>query len=893
MYEVPEQPLRELARLEPLRERVRLMTPDQPDPTSPNGIKLVRVVTLDKAADTATLDVYFYNENYLTGANSVLTATNPKNVFPISGGTRIRAGNAAGQVQVSAIAVGDTKDLLRLTLGPIGDYSTYTLSLISKPAWKFDPLFSEIRFKFRPGCFNNNCAPEWDSGQKPRPEPVIDYLAKDYGSFRDTMITAMARRVPEWQPTSEADLDMVLAELFSVAADELSDYQDRVMNEAYLATARKRVSLARHARLMDYHIHEGSQASTWLALEIEPNTKNDFLIGEGLTAWAGTADGKPLAAAPKSAVVFMSRHAAPQKIHHYLNNIGLYTWGNTITGLKAGATRADLQLYRNLYLDGTGAAAKVTSKAGVDEVVKLINDGNAKYLVIQEHLNPETGTPNGLNPEKRQLLTLIVDKAEAVRDTVTGDWMVRVRWEKRDALKYDYCFRVDCPTGIPGLANGSIDNVSMFHGNLVEAFHGRERTDVFYEEGTIFTPDGAGGTVKFLDGKKVVFHYERTHYGEPNRWGVICRLPEVPLAYLQSTPGGDIPPHSTIKLWVSDGAPKVQWNEVPSFIHSDDSSEAGDHFVVETDENRRSIIRFGNGKNGRELPDGAKVKCVYQVGLPLDGNIGRERLNHVDPATVLSREANPGDPVPPAIIIHGCWNPFDVINGIDREPAYEIIRRVPEAYHHRQLRAVTLQDYIDRAEEIAGVSRAAARYMWTGSWRTVRVTIDPEGTTELSYELRKQISDYLNAVRLIGEDLEIRPPQFVPVEIVVVLCARQDVWREDIKFVLEQEFSDGYTPDGRLGFFHPDEWTFGQPLYASQIIGRAMLVDGIEHAVEQKTGTPPGPPTISVSIKRRNSSDPPQESITDIAPNEIILVANDPDHIELGTIRFEVKGGRH
>jgi len=60
------------------------------------------------------------------------------------------------------------------------------------------------------------------------------------------------------------DADQVLLELFCAAGDELSDYQDRVMNEAYLGTARKRVSVARHARLMDYHIHQGNQAGTWL-----------------------------------------------------------------------------------------------------------------------------------------------------------------------------------------------------------------------------------------------------------------------------------------------------------------------------------------------------------------------------------------------------------------------------------------------------------------------------------------------------------------------------------------------------------------------------------------------------------------------------------------------------
>ncbi len=883
MYEEIETPLRELARSEPLHERARLMT-DSPGPTAPNGIKLLRVVQVDNVADIALFEVHFYNLNYLASIVANYTGSNglAKTLFPISGGTRLRAGRALGQVQVDstgnppnvAITQPDpTKPVLRLVVKPIGDYSTYTLGLNTAgvPATLIDPMFAEIRFKFRPGCFNNNCAPEWEAALPPFEEPVIDYLAKDYGSFRQTMITAMSRRVPGWEPTSEADLDMVLAELFSVAADELSDYQDRVMNEAYLASARKRVSLARHARLMDYHIHQGSQASTWLALEIEHETgPKSFELEPGLHVWAGERRTAVLEKENDASIDFISKYEGTQKIHQYLNNIGLYTWSDTITVLKAGSTRADLTLYSRLYLGDPNPPIKMTTQAAVEEIRDLIRNKRVKYLLIQEHRNPKTGLLPGRNPSKRQLLTLIPEGAEAVQDPITNEWLVRVRWEKSDALRFDYCFTVDCPVDNPGTAIGAMKNVSLFHGNLVEVFHGRKQTTIFQDEGTV---------LNFTDpSQPLEFHYERT------RWGAICRLPEVALAYKQTTAGGDIAPVSTLEVIV--GSITDPWDEVPNLIHSDDSSENGDHFLVETDEHRRSSIRFGNGKNGRELPDGAKVTCSYQYGLALEGNVGADTIVKFDAATVI------GNPVLPAIDLRTCWNPFDVTNGIDREPTAEIIRRVPEAYRGRQLRAVTLSDYVTRAEEIEGVARAAAQYAWTGSWRTVRVTIDPVGTTELSYQLRKTVMEYLNAVRLIGEDLEIRAPAFVPLAIHVVLCAEPDVWSEDIQFVLEQEFSDGWTPDGRKGFFHPDEWTFGQKLYASQIIGRALQVKGVEHAVGQKVTSGGVDKTITVSIKRWNSPFAPTESLTQLAPNEIILVQNDPDHLELGSITFEVKGGR-
>ncbi len=71
-----------------------------------------------------------------------------------------------------------------------------------------------------------------------------------------------------------------------------------------------------------------------------------------------------------------------------------------------------------------------------------------------------------------------------------------------------------------------------------------------------------------------------------------------------------------------------------------------------------------------------------------------------------------------------------------------------------------------------------------------------------------------------------------------------------------------------------------------------MQVRGVEHAVGQKVGVGPSEKTISVSIKRRNSTVLPTDSLTQLNYNEIIQVMNDPDHLAQGTIVFDVKGGR-
>lgn len=866
-----------------------------------NGIRLV-LVTLVPSLNPreAKLEVHFHNTLELDTILSKAQGDRrtAAKMFPIHGGHRIIGGLLRDQVKVTGITQGPEKGSLTLTVTPIGDYSTYTLGVFHS---NIDPVFNEIEFKFRPGCFNN-CGPDWKPPARPLTDPAIDYLAKDYDSFKHTLIARMMKRVPGWQATSEADLDMVLIELFANAADELSDFQDRTMNEAYLGTARKRVSLTRHARLMNYHVHQGNQANTWLALQV----RTPAVIGKGFQAWTGEESrlpdavifqgkddrsvqfiiddgdgslrddldtaiiqpnivsefanhGIPLSAASlvtsnnpgmtwlisdeeNRHVHFIKRSAGKLEVwephlHDLLNGMALYTWSGSIPALKAGSTSADLLI--------TPAGDRESAFV----VQSLLRDGGNDRLLIQEWLNPENGIPAGRNRNKRQLLRLISGnslanrqkRAMAMKDPVTDQWFIRVNWVKEDALKHSYCYSTRCRTGV-------VEGVSLVHGNLMQVYHGVPTTATFCEPGAILT--GIGD-----------LHFERSRKQE-----AICRLPsDSILAYTETPPGGEVPPRSTMELEIEIGGSSDPWEEAIDLIHSDGSDEQGDHFVVETDENSRSLLRFGNGVNGKQLPEGAVVHCSYQVGRGPDGNIGPDTLVHCD-GSVYSE-------------VTGLWNPFDVTNGRDPEPAHEIIRRAPEAFNARQLRAVTIQDYVDRVEELSEVSRATARYLWTGSWRTVRISVDPIGTTELSEVLRKKIIDHLTALRLIGDDLEIRSPRFIPLDIELTVKVHQDYWREDIREVLEMEFSDGFTPDGRKGFFHPDRWTFGQELRDSQILGRIHGIQGVDHI-------------RSLSMNRRNEPTPGNPDRIEVRANEIILVKNDPNHMEEGIIRFELSGGR-
>ena len=99
-------------------------------------------------------------------------------------------------------------------------------------------------------------------------QPVIDYLTKDYEGFKQAMLGQIPVLLPNWTDRSESDFGVVLIELFAYVADILSYYQDRVANEAFLATATQRRSVTELLRLIDYQIDPGLAAAAHIHLDL-------------------------------------------------------------------------------------------------------------------------------------------------------------------------------------------------------------------------------------------------------------------------------------------------------------------------------------------------------------------------------------------------------------------------------------------------------------------------------------------------------------------------------------------------------------------------------------------------------------------------------------------------
>src|SRR5262249_37373558 len=102
----------------------------------------------------------------------------------------------------------------------------------------------------------------------------------------------------------------------------------------------------------------------------------------------------------------------------------------------------------------------------------------------------------------------------------------------------------------------------------------------------------------------------------------------------------------------------------------------------------------------------------------------------------------------------------------------------------------------------------------------------------------------------------------------------------DVERRLLETFGTGMMPSGEAGFFHPDRYTFGQPVYLSAVIATAMQVFGVAYV------TP-----LRFQRLGRNPAGEIDAGRIAMARLEIARLDNDPNAPENGRIRFDVAAG--
>jgi predicted phage baseplate assembly protein len=207
-------------------------------------------------------------------------------------------------------------------------------------------------------------------------------------------------------------------------------------------------------------------------------------------------------------------------------------------------------------------------------------------------------------------------------------------------------------------------------------------------------------------------------------------------------------------------------------------------------------------------------------------------------------------------------------------------RDAPEAYLVQE-RAVTQEDYAEVSERMRGVQRAAASFRWTGSWHTVFVTADRAGGLPVDDRFETDLRAHLERYRMAGYDLEVDGPRFVPLELGLHVCVVPEYFRAHVLSAVADVLTSRVRTDGTLGLFHPDRFTFAQPVYLSAIVAAAQAVPGVQ-SVEAKV----------FQRQREDASSALDTGVLELDRLEIARLDNDPSFPERGVLELTAGGGK-
>jgi predicted phage baseplate assembly protein len=314
------------------------------------------------------------------------------------------------------------------------------------------------------------------------------------------------------------------------------------------------------------------------------------------------------------------------------------------------------------------------------------------------------------------------------------------------------------------------------------------------------------------------------------------------------------------------------WTVVEDLLDADPNDKL---FVAEVDNNGGASLRFGDSQYGMAPVTDTAFYAFYRVGNGSAGNIGANALALVatnNPA-LLSEPSNP--------VITKVTNPLPASGGLDPQPLSQVRQLAPIAFRTQE-RAVTEQDYGTMALQVdPSLAKAMGTFRWTGSWQTVFISADPEGTETLPAEEASLIQTGMELYRMAGHDVAVVSPIYVSLELHMKVCVQPGYVASDVEQALLGVLSNRILPDGTVGAFYPDNFTFGQTVYLSPIYALVQSTAGVD----------------SVNITRfqrqgQCATNAVSTGALKMDQLEIARLDNDPNYPNHGTLKLCVAGGQ-
>ncbi|HUB14142.1 MAG TPA: baseplate J/gp47 family protein [Acetobacteraceae bacterium] len=754
---------------------------------------------------------------------------------------------------------------LTLHVNAPGDFSTYTLTLAtpSLPCPALDTFFATVQFSFKALCPSDiDCeTPPPVCPPSPATLPPIDYLSKDFLSFRQALLDFSSVQYPGWQERSEADLGIVLLEAMAAVADDLSYTQDRVAAEATLTTATQRRSVVRHARLVDYEPAPALSAQTVLQFDVRPGSAMT-VIPFGVRAVAQAADGSPIVfeTGPSLLGRLSNPPTPPPPPASALWNgvqaregIKPYWFDDSTQCLPAGAT--------SMYVLGRGYNFQPNQLLLIETNV---GPGQPPQRQVVQLL--DRGAPQG--PWATELCDLVVTRAAPDAPGSPPPWFACVTSPPSQHPPTAVTQIMWASTGALLVARDQAN--TTVSGNLVAASQGLTVTD---EAFTVMPAAGALATPAIVrigprhtnpDGSvgEAVPQYLHTLAA-----GTLAWLPAPPNTALdENYPQPEIVLQDAggqVWTWfrrLLDAGPFEQAYTIdPGLWRLLQTSSSG-AAQFDYDGDNGDTLRFGDGDFGLIPADGTAFGVTYRVGAGGAGNVAAATIVRIDSGQTL------------AVGLTAVRNPLAATGGADAETLQHVRRIAPLAFTQPLQRAVIPQDYEAIAATQPWVRRADTNFRWTGSWLTVFTAPDPAGSTTVAPDQRASLATLLNRCRMAGYESYVPDPTYVSVDVLVQLCVLPTVFRADVETAVLAALT---------AFFAPDAFTFGQALERSVLEAAVQAVPGVAGIL-----------CLESRVRGRSPifTEMPDQIV--VATDQIIRCNNDPSAPERGSITVQATGGK-
>jgi hypothetical protein len=802
------------------------------------------------SASQVQLDIHFYEFNIPDPpASPVLIKT----LLSDLSASDIRIYNEEGIVsEIEVLSLTWSADnLLSATLKKPGDFTLYKIFIndrkLSGDPYRIDPYNNDVSFSFKANCPSDlDCkTPEHECPPEELIDFPIDYTARDFWSYRTALLDFASLRYPDWADRLEADAGVMMAELMSALGDEMAYYQDRVSREAYLETATQRRSIRRHARLVDYHMHDGLGATGWLDFTVskdvslsagtnvyslsDDNTRIDFEVGNGIEE------------------IYLGK---TYSLSTTRNEFKPHLWDEDDTCLPVGTTE--------LFIEGHHA---------VDLLGPVPHEKKDKWLLLK------TNPTDPAQPQRAQLVHVI--KVTETSDPVFNVNITHLIWEEEQALKNEFDL-----------------TILTVRGNIVPATAGKTETAYFIVEDSIssLTPAQiAAFEIKIARGETV----NRLGHDETNvHLFTLPKSQASPLVYLGKEKQNYNSPEIILEEMIFDAGsgkwnPKVgiNWEYNNTLVGVKSSKSTDNHFTLDDGSWQRVVgyqrtgaefvhldyamnngvtIRFGDGEFGKIPNKGTVFKVHYRLGGTRRSNVAADTLKKIEGS------------------IGGVTvtNPLPAFGGLDAETPEELRQLASDAFRAITYRAVRPEDYAEAAERLPWVQKAGSVFRWTGSWLTAFVTPDPKGTVYLEDEKRIDLTNQLNRFRQAGREVNVMDPEYASIDLEIEICVAPDAYAGQVKERVSIALmgKSGLRP--QEGYFSPDRFTFGTFLERSTLEAAIQDVPGVK-AIEK------------IYFRRRGWFEKRlfAELSYDPGKNTIIRIANNPLHPEQGTLKLYTHGG--